>query len=200
MSQNPSGAESGTHSIQRKQVPFDTKKLPDDVKRVYDHLKDLHGEDYALTFVFIFNTAVELHRAWHMTLLTNKILLQVKAKKGMRMSWDLGVILIKLRIEDGMYELHRKVPYDYDSEYQDIYMRIAVALGDGEITVREALHYQEEVKKGIHTAKSGLFLRDFPGRLILYPLLAATCVVIFFGGDWLDAGIAAICGVASGLT
>lgn len=88
---------------------------------------------------------------------------------------------------------------DYDSEYQDIFMRTAVALMDNEITVHEALIYQYETEQGHHTAKSGLFLRDFPGRLILYPLVASTCAVIFFNGSWIEFGIAAICGLATGL-
>ena len=78
-------------------------------------------------------------------------------------------------MEDGSFELHRKVPYDYDSEFQDIYMRIAVALVEGRINVHEALIYQTEAKEGKHTAKSGLFLRDFPGRIILYPLEVGFC-------------------------
>lgn len=116
----------------------------------------------------------------------------------MRMTWNLGVIRLIFRVEDGGHELHRKVPYDYDSEFQDMYMRIAVALIEKRISIHEALIFQTEAKHGIHTASSGLFLRDFPGRLVLYPLEAATCAVIFFGGDWTDAYIAAICGFAAG--
>lgn len=62
-----------------------------------------------------------------------------------------------------------------------------------------ALIFAQETQQGRHTAKSGLFLRDFPGRLVLYPLEAATCAVIFFSGDWYDAGVAAIAGFACGL-
>jgi hypothetical protein len=178
---------------------FDVKTLPADLHRVYKKLKADFGEDYALTFVFIFRTGMELHRAWHMTLLTSKILQQLKDKFDMRMTWELGVIKLKFRVEDGGYELHRKVPYDYDSEFQDLYMKIAVAYLDGHITVHQALLFQSETKHGKHTAKSGLFLRDFPGRLVLYPLEAATCAVIFFGGDWYDAGVAAVTGIATGL-
>lgn len=71
-----------------------------------------------------------------------------------------------------------------------------MALIERRITVHEALLYQSET---LHTAMSGLFLRDTPGRLVLYPLLAATCAVVFFNGKWIDAGVAAICGLASGL-
>lgn len=79
-----------------------------------------------------------------MTLLTSNILQKVKDEFGLRTTWDLGVVRIKFRgtsfisifsqdisplfceivadylfpVEDGGYELHRKVPYDYDSEYQ----------------------------------------------------------------------------------
>ena len=144
-------------------------------------------------------TACELHRAWHMTLLTNKILQQVKDHFGLRMTWNLGVIRLKFRVEDGGFELHRKTPYDYDSEFQDLYMKIAVALVEGHLDIHAALLFQTEVKEGKHTAQSGLFLRTNPGRLILYPAEAATCAVIFFNGDWADAGVAAACGLAAGL-
>ena len=107
-----------------------------------------------------------------MTLLTSKILQQLKDKFDIRMTWELGVIKLKFRIEDGSYELHRKVPYDYDSEFQDLYTKIAVALVDGHVNVHQALIFQTETKLGMNTAKSGLFLRDFPGRLVLYPLEA----------------------------
>lgn len=185
--------------VSRRQPRFDVDTLPEDMLRVYRQLEAKHGEEYGLLFVFNMRTAIELHRAWHMTLLTSKILQQVKDKFGLRMTWNLGVIRIIFRVEDGGFELHRKVPYDYDSENQDIYFRIAEALVEGRINIHEALIYQTETKEGKHTAKSGLFLRDFPGRLVLYPLEAATCAVIFFGGDWRDAGVAAITGLASGL-
>lgn len=80
-----------------------------------------------------------------------------------------------------------------------MYAKIAVALVDGRIDLHQALKFQSETKHGDHTAASGLFLRDFPGRLILYPLEAATCAVIFFGGDWRDAGVAAATGLTAGL-
>lgn len=59
--------------------------------------------------------------------------------------------------------------------------------------------FQSETKMGNHTASSGNFLREFPGRLVLYPAVASTCAVIFFGGDWTDFGIAALAGLVAGL-
>jgi hypothetical protein len=97
---------------------FDIKSLPIDMQRVVGHLTENFGEDYALTFAFMVRTASELHRAWHMTLLTSKILQQIKDKFNIRTTWELGVIKLKFRVEDGGRELHRKVPYDYDSEFQ----------------------------------------------------------------------------------
>lgn len=187
------------HHVQFSERRFDVKTLPADLQRVYGHLEENFGEEYGLIFVFMVRTATELHRAWHMTLLTSKILQQVKDKFNMRTTWNLGVVKLVFRVEDGGFELHRKVPYDYDSEFQDIYYKIAVALVEGHINVHEALIYQAETKQGKHTAKSGLFLRENPGRLLLYPLEAATCAVIFFGGDWKDAGVAAVCGLVAGL-
>ena len=66
-------------------------------------------------------------------------------------------------------------------EQRSLGIKIAVALIHGHIDVHKALTFQIETKQGKHTAKSGLFLRDFPGRLVVYPLEAATCAVIFFG-------------------
>ena len=178
---------------------FPVASLPKDMQRVYHRLAAIQDEEYAKLWVFTLITAIELHRAWHMTLLTSKILQQIKDRFNLRMSWHLGVVKLVVRAEDGALELNRKVPYDFDSEYQDIYTRIAVALIEGHITVDEALLYQSETKKGMHTAKSGLFLRDFPGRLLLYPAEAATCAIIFFNGHWIDAAIAALTGFSAGI-
>mmetsp|Transcript_35120 Transcript_35120/g.46571 ORF Transcript_35120/g.46571 Transcript_35120/m.46571 type:complete len:706 (+) Transcript_35120:70-2187(+) len=178
---------------------FDVKTLPVDLYRVYETLKIRSGEEYALTNVFMIRTAIELHRAWHNTLLTAKILQQLKDKFQVRMTWELGVIKLKFHVEDGSHELQYKVPYDYDSEFQDLYMRIAIAYLDEHITVHQGLIYQDETKAGKHTAKTGLFIRAFPGRLVVYPFEAATCAVIFFGGDWYDFGVTALTGFVSGL-
>eukprot|EP00565_Helicotheca_tamesis_P003787 CAMPEP_0185725478 /NCGR_PEP_ID=MMETSP1171-20130828/1730_1 /TAXON_ID=374046 /ORGANISM="Helicotheca tamensis, Strain CCMP826" /LENGTH=689 /DNA_ID=CAMNT_0028393621 /DNA_START=70 /DNA_END=2139 /DNA_ORIENTATION=+ len=178
---------------------FDVGTLPACQYRVYKKLEIAHGETYALTTVFMIRTGIELHRAWHNTLLTAKILQQIKDQFKIRMTWEFGVIKLKFHVEDGLYELQYKVPYDYDSEFQDLYMKIAVSYLDGRMTIHQALLYQSETKAGEHTAKSGLFIRDFPGRLVVYPLLAATCAVIFFGGDWYDFAVTALTGFASGL-
>ena len=132
---------------------FDIKTLPADMRRVCESLQEEFGEEYGLTFVFMMRTAIELHRAWHMTLLTSKILQQLKDRFNMRMTWNLGLIRLKFRLEDGGFELHRKVPYDYDSEFQDLYMKIAYALMEGHINIHEALIFQTETKHGKHTAR-----------------------------------------------
>lgn len=187
------------HIVALSERRFDTATLPADLQRVYTQLAAKFGETYALTFCFTVRTACELHRAWHMTLLTNKILQQIKETFGMRMTCNLGVVKLIFRVEDGGFELHRRVPYDYDSEFQDIYMKIAIALVEGHIDIHQALIYQTETAAGKHTATSGLFLRTNPGRLVLYPAVAATCAVIFFGGDGHDAIVALACGLAAGL-
>lgn len=172
--------------------------LPPDLRRVFDRLKEMFSEEYALTVVFSIRTAVELHRAWHVSLLTSSLLQQIKNKFKLRMSWNLGVTDLFFRFEDGLYELHRRVPYDYDSEYQDMYFKTAVALVEGRIGIHDALLFQKELKEEIHTCPSGKFLRNNPGRLLLYPFQAATCCVIFFQGDWYDAGVSALCGITAG--
>lgn len=186
-------------TIETSERKFDVKTLPDDMRRVHDKLASRFGEEYALLWVFTLRTATELHRAWHMTLLTSALLLQIKKKFGLRMTWNLGVFKCIFRVEDGDYEIHRKVPYDYDSEYQDIYYRIAEALIEEQITVHEALIYQTEAKHGLHTSRIGRFLRDFPGRLVLYPFQASTIAYIFFEAKFYDMGVAAVVGLAAGL-
>ncbi len=178
---------------------FNVDLLPRDLRRVYRRLEQMFDEKYALTVVFTIRTAVELHRAWHMSLLTSSILQQIKDKFKLRMTWNLGVIDLTFRMEDGLYELHRRVPYDYDSEYQNMYFKTAVALVEGKIGVHDALIFQKELKEGKHSSPGGLIYRKNPGRLILYPLQAATCCMIFFSGDLRDAAVAAVCGLVAGL-
>lgn len=178
---------------------FDPSKLPPDMLRVYKSLKERFDEEYALLFVFNMQTAMEMHRAWNMTLLTSKTLKKCSKMVGLTMTWELGVIKLKFFMEDGDFELQRKVPYDYDSEFQDMFMRIASALYNGHMTVHEALLFQQEAKEGKHTAGTGLFIRDYPGRLIILPAMSSTCAVIFFGGTHREAGVAAICGLVTGL-
>ncbi len=79
-------------------------------------------------------------------------------------------------------------------------MRIAMALIEGHIDVHQALQIQDDTKNGDYTATSSKFLREFPGRLVLYPWKAAMYTVVFFGGGWRDSGIAAICGILGGIT
>jgi len=107
--QSSSGVRKLVTQSERK---FNVKTLPPDMLRVYRSLAESYGDDYGLLFVFTMRTAIELHRAWHMTLLTNKILQGVKDKFGLRMTWNLGVIRLKFRVEDGGFELHRKVRVD----------------------------------------------------------------------------------------
>mmetsp|Transcript_32438 Transcript_32438/g.64308 ORF Transcript_32438/g.64308 Transcript_32438/m.64308 type:complete len:607 (+) Transcript_32438:160-1980(+) len=194
-----SGNQSVRHVVTLSSRRFDVKQLPADIFRVYSELEGKYGEEYALHFVFMMRTAVELHRAWNMSILTSAILQRIKDKFDIRMTWNLGVLKLKFRVEDGGHEIQRKVPYDYDSEYQSMYFRIAVALIKGHISVHDALVFQTETKDGAHTARSLLFLRDFPGRLIIYPFQAATCALIFFDGDWNDVVPALVCGFVTGL-
>jgi len=94
---------------QFRERQFDIKTLPNDMQRVYKALAGKYGEEYALVVIFTMRTAIELHRAWHMTLLTNKILQQLKDRFRLRMTWDLGVFRLNFRLEDGGKELHRYV-------------------------------------------------------------------------------------------
>jgi len=45
------------------------------------------------------------------------------------------------------------------SQELTIHLYLVMALINGQINIHEALLYQSEAKKGLHTAKSGLFLR-----------------------------------------
>eukprot|EP00531_Pseudo-nitzschia_arenysensis_P000215 CAMPEP_0116124638 /NCGR_PEP_ID=MMETSP0329-20121206/5383_1 /TAXON_ID=697910 /ORGANISM="Pseudo-nitzschia arenysensis, Strain B593" /LENGTH=687 /DNA_ID=CAMNT_0003618623 /DNA_START=61 /DNA_END=2124 /DNA_ORIENTATION=+ len=198
LGQSPDG-DDDRNILRESGRKFNVDLLPKDLRRVYGRLEKMFDEDYALTVVFTIRTAVELHRAWHISLLTSNVLQQIKDKFKLRMTWTLGVIDLTFRMEDGLYELHRRVPYDYDSEYQNMYYKTAVALVEGDISVHDALIFQKELKEGKHSSPGGLIYRDNPGRLILYPFQAATCCMIFFSGDLLDAGVSAVCGLVAGL-
>ena len=120
---------------------FDVMTLPADMQRVYNHLNEHFGEEYALLFVFTMRTGVELYWSGHISLYTSKILQGIKDKFGIRTTWNLGVTKLLFCVEDGGFQLKRRAPYDYDSEYQDIYILISLALIEGHINVHEALIY-----------------------------------------------------------
>ena len=61
----------------REQQRFDPRQLPPDLRRVVAKLSEEYTEEYALHVAFAVRTAVELHRAWNMTLLTSALLEQV---------------------------------------------------------------------------------------------------------------------------
>jgi len=158
------------------------------------------GFEYACKVALIIRTAMALHKAWHMTLLTDVLIYNLMKKFDIVMTWNLGVFLLKFRIDDGCYEIHRNCPYDYDSEFQDKFWKIGLALLNDHLEVVQALNLQEQVLNEELTASSGKFFRNHPGRLMLYPLQASTCAIIFFGGDsWYDAVVAAITGLSAGM-
>ena len=78
----------------RTDSKFDIRVLPADMQRVLKSLAKAHGEDYTLAVIFTIKCAVGLHRAWHMTLLTAKILQQLKERFRMRLTWNLGVFAL----------------------------------------------------------------------------------------------------------
>lgn len=106
--------------VRFKSKRFNVKTLPQDLQRIYHNLTGAHNrsEEYALQNVFAVLTAIELHRTWNMTLLTSKTLQRIKDEFSLQMSWELGVFKLKFHFEDGVYELHRTVPFDFDCEYQ----------------------------------------------------------------------------------
>lgn len=89
---------------------FDIEQLPADLQRVkYALVENGKSEEYALRMIFMITTAEHLHRAWNLTLLTSKVMKTLKRKFDLRMTWELGVLRLKFLIDDGLYELHRKV-------------------------------------------------------------------------------------------
>ena len=64
----------------RSKDAFDVQQLPSDMYLLFGKLKERFGGTYALHIMFTMRTAIELHRAWHMTLLTSKVLQQLKDK------------------------------------------------------------------------------------------------------------------------
>lgn len=128
---------------------FDATKLPKDVQRVVEDLSskcydELYTKKYAkknvkiehkseedielkrraketaLQYAFVMETAIELHRSWHMTLPTMSILQQIKDEFELKMTWEIGVDQINFSMDDGEHDLIRKVNYDYDSESQGV--------------------------------------------------------------------------------
>ncbi len=84
---------------------FDMEQLPEDIRIPYSRVKQKiereFGEEYALQIIFTMLTAEHLHRAWNMTPLTSNVMKELKKRFNLRMTWELGVLRLKFRIEDG---------------------------------------------------------------------------------------------------
>jgi hypothetical protein len=94
---------------------FDVSELEPDLLRVFGHLKGCFGEEYALHVIFTVRTAVELHRAWHMTLLTSKLLNHLKERFNLRMTWS--VQLARLPSTSVWYQVLTLVSRSHDWRY-----------------------------------------------------------------------------------
>ena len=79
-------------AVARSHRTFDVNHLPLDLQRVVADLTEKYDRAYALRVAFTIRTAVELHRGWHMTLLTSKIMQQLKDRFELRLTWKLGVL------------------------------------------------------------------------------------------------------------
>ena len=117
------------------------------------YLSAKSGEDYALHVLFTIRTAVELHRAWHMTLLTSKLMQQLKDRFQLRTTWQLGVLRLRFRMEDGDYEINRKVlpPRGYSSEATPRPRRgcsVAMSRGDAAAATRMIRRDEPRPRRG----------------------------------------------------
>ena len=86
-------------AVARSHRTFDVNHLPLDLQRVVADLTEKYDRKYALCVAFTIRTAVELHRGWHMTLLTSKIMQQLKDRFDLSLTWKLGVLRLECRPE-----------------------------------------------------------------------------------------------------
>ena len=86
-------------AVARSHRTFDVNHLPLDLQRVVADLTEKYDRAYALRVAFTIRTAVELHRGWHMTLLTSKIMQQLKDRFDLSLTWKLGVLRLECRPE-----------------------------------------------------------------------------------------------------
>ena len=82
--------------VELSERKFDVNTLPPDMLRVYKHLERQFGEEYALLVMFTIRTAIEMHRAWNMTLLSSKLLQRIKDEFGLRMTWGKFILMMTI--------------------------------------------------------------------------------------------------------
>lgn len=82
--------------VQLSERKFDVNTLPPDMLRVYQHLEKQFGDEYALLVMVTMRTAIEMHRAWNMTLLSSNTLQRIKDEFGLRMTWGKIILLMSM--------------------------------------------------------------------------------------------------------
>ena len=82
--------------VELSERKFDVNTLPPDMLRVYKHLERQFGEEYALLVMFTMRTAIEMHRAWNMTLLSSNTLQRIKDEFGLRMTWGKLILMMSM--------------------------------------------------------------------------------------------------------
>lgn len=75
---------------------------------------------------------------------------------------------------------------DYDIRTISTVTKLAHLVLRKEVTISQALRFMDVVELGQDVPKWEKFYREFPGRAVIFPIMAFTCAPLFFSGSGFD--------------
>lgn len=93
--------------------------------------------------------------------------------------------------QQGTVTLYNRINASHDGFAMRAFSKIARGVLDGTVTVAESLRDIDNVENHAFTGFEK-FYRQYPGRMIVLPLIASTGSIAYFGGTWID-GACCLC-------
>lgn len=155
-----------------------------------------------VSVIFVVRLGDTLHKSFYGTFLTISLVDQLCEKLGIQdLTLDIEVFATRWNFRQGLVSVSHPIAFDYDMESVDVLSKIGRSVLNGPMTPMDGLRLirDHEVLISKKCSRIESYYRDFPGRGLVIPLMAASCAGVYFEGTWPDVGFAAVCGVAGGI-
>jgi hypothetical protein len=155
---------------------------------------------HILAIMFIVRIADAMHRVAYATFLTKSFVDELKHKLDVPdLDLEIEVSATRWTYKQGTIMSYHRISWDFDGYAMQALSKIALGVLDDTVMVDEAFHLINDTENEAQFGRFEHGYRNFPGRIPLIPLLAATGATVYFGGTWVDFGFALVTGTAAGM-
>lgn len=174
------------------------EKLRPLIRRL-ESVPDLSPKDL-VSLLFVIRLGDTLHKNFYATFLTLSLVRKLCDKLGIPdLSLEVEVFSLRWSFRQGTVSVTHRILWDYDMYSVGALTSIARGVLNDTLTPKEGLRLIRDVEVKTQYCRIESSYRDFPGRALVIPIMAASCATVFFGGTWYDFGFAAACGLAAGI-